>query len=552
MTPSQRHRLAIPVVVVYWLLIGGGLVTYTATRSSDLSAIFPLWIGAIVGTLLGQILALHDFRLWITALIVMVAAYFTMPFIAAGFADTSLWKVFIPAALCGFWSLGDRAMLAAFWFPVVIWMLSILDRTDGSLTPDGSGIVLLAGLAVLFLVFLHARESRRVGLWCAVSASPLARARPPALLKEPPGRALARAGWGVVTSALTVAITAWLAPQLWRVEPLRGDEIQIADPTPLDGLPCCPMMRNARTDRSRVKEYLDLGLGHDDGAIPSDERTACRACDEGLVGTALGVAASGGAGGIGGAGVATVAAVATVAEDDTSYGTSRYRTRELPGTVVRVDPPQPVAPIQITQDPAPVVADPAPEPIAPPVLAAPPPPPPAPPPRPPLHQAPQGDPRLADHAPGSASPPRAPHRAAGPSIVPWVLALAAGALVFQLVGLALRPIRRLITLRHLRRPFWDETIDQRVSNSWQLALVGLRDAGWRPGSGEAPRELAARVGIEGVERCATILERARHGIGIDAGDVSDMQAAADAAYHSARGRISGIARAIGWLRWPLT
>jgi hypothetical protein len=136
--------------------------------------------------------------------------------------------------------------------------------------------------------------------------------------------------------------------------------------------------------------------------------------------------------------------------------------------------------------------------------------------------------------------------------LPWLVVLAAGALIFQLVGLALRPLRRLVTLRHLRRPFWDETIDQRVSNSWQLALVGLRDAGWRHGSGEAPRELAARVGIDGVERCATILERARHGVGIDAQDVSSMQASADAAYRSARGRISGFARAIAWLRWPLT
>lgn len=542
MTPLQRHRLALPVVAVYWLLILGGLVTYTATRAHDPAVFIPLWIGAIVGTALGEVLALHDFRLWITSLIVMVAAYFTMPIMAAGFADTSLWKVFIPAALCGFWSLGDRAILAAFWFPVVIWMLSILDRTDGSLAPDGSGVMLLGGLAVLFLVFLHARESRRVGLWCAVSAAPLARAKPPALLKEAPGRPLARAGWGVLISAITVAITAWVAPQLWHVEPLRGDQVQIADPTPIDGLPCCPMMRNAETDRSRVKEYLDLGLGHDDGAFLSDERTGCQVCDETAPGgLAFGVVERG----------ETGERVATPVLDGDGASTSGYGTRATPGTVVRVAAPVPEAPVLAAAvEPAQVVPEQATPPTAPPIEAAPAPPP-APPP-PPLRAAAQDAPRLADHAPGWTAAPRAPHRAAGPSILPWLVLLASAALVFQLVGLALRPVRRLITLRHLRRPFWDETIDQRVSNSWQLALVGLRDAGWRPGSGEAPRELAARVGIEGVERCATILERARHGIGIDAEDVSDMQASADAAYRSARGRISGFARVIGWLRWPLT
>ena len=124
--------------------------------------------------------------------------------------------------------------------------------------------------------------------------------------------------------------------------------------------------------------------------------------------------------------------------------------------------------------------------------------------------------------------------------------------MLQLVRLALRPLRRLVTLRHLRRPFWDETVAQRVSNAWQLALIGLRDAGWRTAAGEAPRELARRVAVDGVDHCAAILERARHGVGLDAGDLAEMQTSADAAYHAARRDISGVARALSWLRWPLT
>ena len=124
-------------------------------------------------------------------------------------------------------------------------------------------------------------------------------------------------------------------------------------------------------------------------------------------------------------------------------------------------------------------------------------------------------------------------------------------LAAQLALLALRPLRRLVTLRHLRRPFWNETVDQRVSNSWQLALVGLRDAGWRSNAQESPTELARRVDVEGLDRAATILERARHGVGLDAGDLEAIAQASDTAYRSARGRLGPMARAVSWLRWPL-
>jgi hypothetical protein len=129
--------------------------------------------------------------------------------------------------------------------------------------------------------------------------------------------------------------------------------------------------------------------------------------------------------------------------------------------------------------------------------------------------------------------------------------LIAGAVLYKLIGIALRPLRRAVTLRHLRRPFWDETVDQRISNSWQLALVGLRDAGWRYDAGEAPREFAHRVGITGLDRCATILERARYGIGITDDDLGEMSTTADAVYRDARAGASPLARALGWVRRPL-
>ena len=59
-----------------------------------------------------------------------------------------------------------------------------------------------------------------------------------------------------------------------------------------------------------------------------------------------------------------------------------------------------------------------------------------------------------------------------------------------------------------------------MSNLWQLTLVGLRDAGFRARAGEQPEELARRVRVDGVGACASVLERARHGLGVDDGDLA--------------------------------
>jgi hypothetical protein len=584
MTPSQRFRLARPVVLVYWLVLLGGLVMYSAGQLGHARQLTPLWIGAIVGTGLGQFLALRDFRLWLTTTILVVAMYFTIPVLSNGFSDFALWKVFLPAALCGFWSLGDRAVLTAFWFPVVLWMLSVLDRTDGKLAPDTTGLVLLGTLALAFFLFLRMRESRRVGLWTVVSAIPLAPAKPAALLKEAPGRQLARAGWGVTVTALTAALTAWIAPRLWQIEALRGDEVEVPDLTQTVGLPCCPSLALAETSRSRVKEYLDLGLGHDAGVLPPQDGISCLVCDD-PIDTVTDLArdrrergpyagwvdyiASGSQGAPTGYGDRRVAAGTTgeIADaPDHGAPAETYVAPQPAPPAPTFDPPAVPTPPELAPT-EPVTAPPAP--LAPPepptpTLAEPQVPPPAPPepvpaPAPPAPRQTTVRPPNAGHAvapnahagvPG-AQHPRAAHPVI-PAIWPWLIALVSGALIFQLVLLGLRPLRRLMILRHLHTPFWAETVDQRVSNAWQLALIGLRDAGWRPDSSEAPRELAARVGVDGVERCAVVLERARHGLGVDADDLSEIQTSAMAAYRSARGKLGRIARAVTWLRWPLT
>jgi hypothetical protein len=201
MTPAQRERLAIPVVLTYWLLLLGGLVTCAVLRVEHAASIMPIWVGAVAGTLLGQVLAMRDYRPWIAVVVIVVATGSGAQLVPVDISGREVWLAFVPAALCGFWSLGDRSALAACWFPAVMWMLAILDRSAGTLAPDGSGVVLLAALAVLFLALLRVRESRRVSLWRSVAAVPLAPARPVELLRTPPQHQLARAGWGLSTAS---------------------------------------------------------------------------------------------------------------------------------------------------------------------------------------------------------------------------------------------------------------------------------------------------------------------------------------------------------------
>jgi len=557
-TEAQSQRLTRPLVAIYWLTLLGGLVLFTATHS-DSAVIAALWTGAVGGTLLGQYLAFHNFRLWIAVLCIAAALLYCAPLVSLGEASTPLWESFVPAALCGFWALGDRSALAAVWFPTVVWMLTILDRSDRTAL-GGPGAILLGAIAALFVCFLYVRESRRIALWHSVGAEPIAPAAPAELLREPPGRQLARAAWSLSIGALTVAITVWLVPPLWHSETLGGPPARLAGAGP-GGRPCCPAA-GAETHSTRIKEYLDLGLGHGADVVEPVDGVDCRRCagpatvtaargDTPVVARTPGAAGSGGAGPV--TGRTSVTARYTGSPGRAVASGSSYVPPGEPGPGPAVDVGDPAdAPAAAVEpgDPTRVAPDPwrpaAAAPASPPV-AAPPAPPPARVPAPTW-----APPRSA----GASGPPTAQSREladlVGPSLAHWLIFAVVAAVVSQLVRLGLRPLRRLVTLRHLRRPFWDETVAQRVSNAWQLALVGLRDAGWRTGPGEPPRDLAHRTRVDGLDHCATILERARHGVGLDAGDLAEMQTSADTAYHTARTGLGGLPRLLAWLRWPLT
>ncbi len=586
---ASPRTSALSVMAVYWLMLILGMATCIAMRTD--ASIAAIWTGTVAGTALGHALALFNTRGWFAALTVLTIAALVGPSAPGELSGSTLWLAFIPAALCAYWSLGDRTTLVAFWFPAVIWMLSILDRANANGIPDDTGIALLGLLALLFLLFLRVRESRRVALWSSVPApaTALAVAKPVVMLRERPGMHVARTGWALAASALAFTATAFVAPRLWTSEALPGEHAIVqSDPIAM-GLPCCPTHQEITVPKARVKEYFNVGRGHDEAAIAEAPEQSCRRCDGGLVATGTGTSypygyyttvEPGGSVPSGPAPTAEEPGTTTQTYGYAAGGSMTYVPMEM-GTQAILEPPvihgeypttvEPGVPVAATPEIAPtpnptptIEPTPAPTPaIAPPPqpqVTAPEPPhvtthdPPPSAPAEPTHTTPPAKPQVAETTP--AGTPAATHRASattiGPSLIRWIALILGAGLLLQLAVLALRPLRRYVTLRHLRRPYWEETVDQRVSNAWQLALIGLRDAGWRSDADESPRELAHRVGIDGVERCASILERARHGVGIDAEDLSTMLESAQCAYRDARSRLGTVARATSWLRWPLT
>ncbi|HEY2746168.1 MAG TPA: hypothetical protein VGL86_16140, partial [Polyangia bacterium] len=293
------------------------------------------------------------------------------------------------------------------------------------------------------------------------------------------------------------------------------------------GVPCCPLV-TAEAPRVRVREYLDVAHGVQ--RPPARVGVNCMACDRGQ-------------GVPGGAGVGPM--VATISPSVPTL------PAHAPGDVAPLPPTAPVEPSQPTVIPPP----PAPSPPAPIAETPPTAPTEAPiehsPPVAPTIDPPAAHPAAAPTviAPMRAAPRHAPADAAG--LMRLLLTLFVGAAAFIVATLTLRPLRRAIVLRHLRQPLWPETIEQRVSNLWQLALVGLRDAGYVARAGEQPEELARRVRVDGVGACASVLERARHGLGVDEGAISAMDGAAKLAYGAARARLSMFARVAAAIRWPL-
>ncbi len=536
--------------LTYWLALLCGLAALTVQRIDASAKVVPIWIGAVVGTLLGQFLGARRVRLWLLLFVVGNAtwcgAIVSAPLWLALWSSREAWQAlelaltaFAPAAICGYFSLSERGGLQAFWFPAVLWTLALLDGNGVTNLEGPRGWLLLAALSALFIAFLHGRETRRVALWREHATAEVARPLGEATLRESPLRSAAPAAWIAGLGVATLAFTAWIAPNLWQKDRLPKQAVSVASigtGAGADGRsgPCCPDATSGEVERTRVRELFDV-LSAQDGRPPPPPPIACVDCSSGKRAGGEAGTMAGGAG----AGTGSVTEPAGPSAPSTVSGPRRSppspgNQRGLPATPpqARVQPSPPA----VTKPRAP---------------AAPPPtfaegPPPAPPP-----------PIARSTTSPVPPPPRRVIAAARPAVVPvpasdppyaWLVGVALATLLAQL---SLRPLRRFVTLRHLRRPLWAEPTDQRVSNLWQLALVGLRDLGWRVAPGEQPHELARRTGVEGLGACATVLERVRHGVRVDAGDLETMERAAQSAYDATQRSAGWAGRAAGWMRWPL-
>jgi len=516
-TGEVAVRVTASAALLYWLVLLCGLEGLTIVRS-DTQHLGALWVGSVAGVAIGQLVGWLRVRAWLLVVMMLGGLWLTPMFYSLVYTrlDSSvetLLCAFVPAAVCGYLALSERGALIAFWYPAVLWMLVILDG-PGSFDMR-TALPFGGGLAALFIAYVRARETRRTALWRSHGGTRLAKPRPRSVLRTSPFRTTSQLCWTALVGASTLVLAAWIAPHLWQKAvtkaPPRATTTAAASPSSASGYSdgtCCSIEEIEEAKRVHFREYFPLMSAHDETTRAMwNNRRVCEPCSRKRAG------------------------ITTSADLDRTY-VGKYQTWTAPyppsnggmGATATLSPahsypaPPPDAPVAHAEH------DTTPEISAPSSSAT---------------SLPSPLPVVAKRSLPS-TPMGAPWRAA--------LVLTGAAIGFHLF---LRAVRRKLTLRHLARPFWSETLDQRISNHWERALIGLRDAGVHTTDDEQPHAFARRVGIDGLESCATILERVRHGVRVDASDLDTMNAAASAVYRAARQRAGAVARAVSWVR-PLS
>lgn len=587
--------------LLYWLAVICGLTGLTVLRIDELDKVVPVWFGAIVGIALGQLIAVLRIRVWTTALVALMSSWIIGPAIYVGLcelfgfgADTeTALMALLPAFICGYASLTERGGLLAFWYPAMLWMLVILDGESADAFAPRSYLPMAIGLGVFFVAFLRARETRRASLWRAYSHERLAKPGESSVLSGSPVRGMSQLAFTALMGGGAFLLAAWIAPNLFQKDRQLHIKASAMPPAPRysqdSNMPCCP----ESWETEKVHEYMPLKHERE---TSNRSKLACTYCPAPVPTEDWGPYATYHGSGIREMGPTVMYgysygnynypsteltyaynADGTVSSSYNTYpGNGHYEhpnpdsngtwynpsptTYTPPSTYVPptyvpptyvpptsytytppttytppvVDPPKPVKPNKKNPKIAttPVVT---PSPVVKPVVVTPP---------TPKVETPK-------------APPPPPHVKEVPVVVqtpepqtPWgvVLPLLAG--VF-LIPMGTRLVRRQATLRHLARPFWNETLDQRISNHWQRMLIGLRDAGIQMRSTEQPGAFAKRIAIKGMDDCATILERTRHGVRLEDGDLDTMGKATDEIYGAARKRAGVAGRIAGAFRWPL-
>ena len=126
-----------------------------------------------------------------------------------------------------------------------------------------------------------------------------------------------------------------------------------------------------------------------------------------------------------------------------------------------------------------------------------------------------------------------------------------------------RPVRRLLTVRHLRDPFWTVSATRRIEDGWRMVEIAMGDAGVPPRPGEPAVSLVRRAGpvlrrlkagkvdVHGLEDAARVRDRIAYGLGVGPDDVALMAHVADWAYDTVwdrlgdRGQLKAMYRGIG-------
>lgn len=545
----MKPRITITSATLYWLLVLCGLVGMTVVRPDHLDQLLPLWIGSVLGVALGQTATLLRIRPRVPLLLVPATAWLTLPLGIAFFEGSGMSSVqghwlalsFFPALVGGYLSLSERGALAAFWYPAVLWMIVILDHPlDPARTAfhPGTALPFLALLGALFVAFFQARETRRVTIWQGWGAPRLATDVRRTVLRTSPVRGALSVAWTGAVGGVALLLAWWVAPHLWQKEEQLRTEEALAHAQPIVTR-CCGQ---ARTEH--IEEYLPLvnnAPSRWDSCVRCERNTQTASSSSTVTDGETTPTGSGSYGSYGS--YPTTGADTGVVDPYTSTTSTPLAGYAAPPVVQQPYVQQP-----------PVVNTPAvPHPYAggykpttkPHVTT-------------PSATSPVADfgtPVRDEHTgyagySGYAPVVRESRGFPFPESAPWPWLFAA-AILGALGHVALRFVRRGVTLAHLARPIWKTPVDQQVSNHWQRMLIGLRDAGIQLGRDETPGAFARRIGIEGMETCATILERVRHGVRVESGDLEAMNAAASAVFARARTRAGAAGRAAAMLRWPL-
>ena len=137
---------------------------------------------------------------------------------------------------------------------------------------------------------------------------------------------------------------------------------------------------------------------------------------------------------------------------------------------------------------------------------------------------------------GPSDPIRRAAEQAGTSLIALFLILA-----LLLAGLAVfgPPLRRMLLLQHLRRPFWPISPTRRIAQHWRLAEIALGDGGVPRQPGDDADTLVRRartqvafVDADALARCAEIADRVAYGVAIRPEDVMYARRTAEMTYQT--------------------